>query len=91
MKLSILNFTIPVRHQQRLHVNVWASIVGDCLIGPYVLPPRLTGDVYRNFLLNVVPELPEDIPLAIKITCDLCKMLLPHILPVLFHALLDNV
>jgi hypothetical protein len=32
------------RHQQQFSVNVWASIVGDNLIGPHILPNRLNGE-----------------------------------------------
>lgn len=36
-------------YQHRYSVNVWAGIVGNNLVGPYVLPQRLTGDVYEVF------------------------------------------
>ena len=32
--------------QQCFGINVWASIVDGRLIGPYLLPPRLTGHAY---------------------------------------------
>ena len=35
--------TVEARHQQRFSVNVWAGIVGDYLVGSYVLPQRLNG------------------------------------------------
>lgn len=53
--------------QERFKVNVWAGMVGDQLIGPYVLPPRLTGAAYLNFLNNVLENLLEDVPLATRI------------------------
>jgi hypothetical protein len=31
---------------------VWAGIVGDCSVGLHVLPHRLTGNRYRDFLLH---------------------------------------
>ncbi|GFW13955.1 uncharacterized protein TNCV_4700901 [Trichonephila clavipes] len=40
--------------QDRFLVNVWAGILGDHLIGPYILPDRLTGPRYLIFFL---PEL----------------------------------
>lgn len=49
--------------QNKFSVNVWIGIVGDFLIGPYFLPPRLNGDQYRRFLEDVLPELLEDVPL----------------------------
>ncbi|GFW72935.1 DUF4817 domain-containing protein [Trichonephila clavipes] len=39
--------------QDRFLVNVWASILGDHLIGPYILPDRLTGPLYLIFLEQV--------------------------------------
>jgi hypothetical protein len=40
-------------------------IVGDCFVGPHVLPHRLTGSHYRDFLLHDLPKLLEDVPLAV--------------------------
>lgn len=53
-------------HQQRFAVNVWAGIVGEFVIGPYLLPNRLNGENYRTFLDTVLPELLEDLPLNIR-------------------------
>ncbi|EZA54928.1 hypothetical protein X777_05346, partial [Ooceraea biroi] len=36
------------------------------MIGPYFLPPRLTGDIYRNFIVNELPILLADVPLHIR-------------------------
>lgn len=51
-------------HQERFAVNLWAGIIGNNLIGPYILPPRLDGRTYLMFLQEVLPELLEDLPLA---------------------------
>ena len=51
---------------QRFGINVWASIVDGCLIGPYLLPPRLTGHTYLAFLQEVLGELLEDVSLDIN-------------------------
>lgn len=61
------------RHQQRFHLNIWAGIVGDHLIGPFVLPPRLNGNNYLRFLRNTLPGLLEDVPLNIR-----CQMIFQH-------------
>jgi hypothetical protein len=53
-------------YQQRYSVNVWAGIVHNHLIGPYILPSPLNGHVYRIFLDEVLPVLLEDVPLAIR-------------------------
>ena len=54
--------------QQQFSVNVWAGIIGDHLIGPHFLPPRLNGDTYRQFLEEILPGLLEDVPLATRNT-----------------------
>ncbi|GFW32329.1 uncharacterized protein TNCV_674881 [Trichonephila clavipes] len=43
--------------QDRFLVNVWANILGDHLIGPYILPGHLTGPRYLIFLEQVLPKL----------------------------------
>lgn len=53
-------------HQERFTVNLWAGILNDFLIGPYLMPPRLNGHNYLVFLQQVLPELMEDVPLAIR-------------------------
>ena len=56
---------VESHHQQRFAVNIWAGIVHDNLIGPYLLPARLNGHRYLRFLQRVLPELLEDVPLAV--------------------------
>jgi hypothetical protein len=53
-------------HQQQFSVNVRAGIVGDCLVGPHVLPHRLTGNHYRDFLSYDLPKPLEGVPLAVR-------------------------
>lgn len=48
--------------QDRFAVNVWSGIVGNHLIGPYLLPERLTGDVYSAFLQETLPQLLQNVP-----------------------------
>ncbi|GFX03894.1 uncharacterized protein TNCV_4677991 [Trichonephila clavipes] len=43
--------------QDRFLVNVWADILGDHLIGPYIQPGHLTGPRYLIFLEQVLPKL----------------------------------
>jgi hypothetical protein len=47
-------------------VSVWAGIVGDIVVGPYLLPGRLTAQRYRDFLKTVLPGLLEDVPLTVR-------------------------
>lgn len=51
-------------HQHRFSVNVWSGILNNHVIGPYILPIRLTSPSYLVFLRDILPELLEDIPLA---------------------------
>lgn len=52
------------RYQHRFSVNVWCGIIGNYLIGPHVLPGRLTGALYCEFLEQHMPTLLEEVPLA---------------------------
>jgi hypothetical protein len=54
------------RHQQQFSINVWAGIVGECLVGPHVLPHQLAGNHYQDFLLHDLPMLLEDVSLAVR-------------------------
>ena len=56
--------TVPFQHPWS--VNFWCGIVGDHVIGPYFFEDRLTGQVYANFLQNVLPQLIEDVPLHVR-------------------------
>ena len=56
----------PRSFQQRFSVNIWAGIVHDYLIGPYLLPTRLDGDSYLVFLQEVLPGLLNDVPPPIR-------------------------
>lgn len=53
--------TRPHSFQTKFTVNVWAGILGDHLIGPYLLPDRLTGQYYYNFLREILPDLLQDV------------------------------
>lgn len=55
------------RSQSRFKVNVWAGLIGNRIIGPYVdLPPTLNGVDYLQFLTEILPDLLEDIPLNLR-------------------------
>ena len=59
--------TQPHRYQQRFRVNVWAGIVNEILINPYLRPTRLNGESYLIFLEQLLPELLQDVPIANRI------------------------
>jgi len=52
--------------QRRILVNVWCGVLGNKLIGPFVLNENLMGNTYEAFLRNQLPGLLEDIPLMIR-------------------------
>jgi hypothetical protein len=66
LNLWVIAERILCTHQQQFSVNVGAGMVGDCLIGPHVLPHRLTGHHDRYVLLHDLPELLEAVPLAVR-------------------------
>lgn len=56
----------PASFQIEFSINVWAGMIGDCLIGPFVLPSRLTGQAYLSFLQEDFPGLMEDVDLQTR-------------------------
>jgi len=40
-----LHGTVESNYQYRITVNLLCGVIGDQLIGPYILPQRLTGDI----------------------------------------------
>lgn len=59
--------TVESRHQQRFSLNIWLGMIGERLLGPIVLPQRLTGPAYLEFLGNTLPELLEDLPINLRL------------------------
>ena len=53
-------------HQHRFSINVWAGIIVDHIIAPYLLPNRLTGEIYLTFLRDMFPNLLDAVPLQIR-------------------------
>ena len=54
--------TRPAAAQQRFPVNVLTRIVGDCLLGPYLLPSRSNDNKHLTFLQTALPDLMNEIP-----------------------------
>jgi hypothetical protein len=57
--------TCERRNQVHWGINVYAGIIGNSVTGPYLLLHSLSGPVYCVLLQEVVPLLPEDVPLAV--------------------------
>jgi hypothetical protein len=45
---------------------MWCGIADDFILGPFMLPPRLTGMGYLDFLVNELPTVSENVPLATR-------------------------
>jgi hypothetical protein len=45
---------------------VWCGVIGDQLIGPYIFPQRLAGDIYANVLQDDLQALLENVPLQTR-------------------------
>jgi hypothetical protein len=58
--------TVESNCQHRFSVNVGCGVIGDQLIGPYILPQRLTGDIYANVLQDELPALLENVLLQTR-------------------------
>jgi hypothetical protein len=53
-------------YQVHFSVSVWAGIVGYVVVGPYLLPDRLTPQRYRDFLETVLSGLLEYVSLVVR-------------------------
>jgi len=47
-------------------MNVWCGLLGNKLIGPFVLDNNLTGNTYEFFLRNELLGLLENIPVMVR-------------------------
>ena len=51
-----------VTRSASFRVNVWAGILGNTQIGPFITQDRMRGEDYLNFVEVVMPML-DDMPL----------------------------
>lgn len=59
--------TIVEHNQHQFQpINIWAEIIGNFLIGSYVLSARLNGQLYLEFLQNTLQDLLEDLPIETR-------------------------
>jgi len=58
--------TVASNYQHRFSVDVWCGVTDDQLIGPYIFPQLLTGDIYANVMQDEVPALLENVPLQTR-------------------------
>lgn len=53
----------PRSFQREFSANVWLGIMDDNVCGPHFLPPRLNSQLFRDFLVDDLHVLLEDVPL----------------------------
>jgi hypothetical protein len=69
---------IHTMHQQQCWISVRAGTVGDCLAGPHALPQRLTGSVHRDFILNYLQQLLQNVLFAVRVHGKVPSILVDH-------------
>jgi hypothetical protein len=52
-------------YQVHFTISVWAGIIGNIVMGPLLLPDRLTAQQYCDFLETILLGLLEDVPIAV--------------------------
>jgi hypothetical protein len=65
---SVDNPKLIRRHnfQHQFSINLWSGVLDRQLIGPFELPPRVTGEIFLNFLQNDFPDLMADVNLLVR-------------------------
>ena len=58
--------TTATNFQLRFSVNVWCGMIDNHLVRPVILTNRLNGINYLKFLQEELPNVLEDIPLAVR-------------------------
>lgn len=56
----------PRSFQREFSINVWCGLIGNQLIGPFILPPRLNAALFLEFLREELNVLLEDLPLQLR-------------------------
>lgn len=60
------HWTFETNNQTVWGINVWCGLIGSKLLGPFFYEGTLNGNRYYNFLLNELPIMLDDIPLALR-------------------------
>lgn len=59
----------PTAFQTDFCVNVWCGVINGTFCGPHILPPRLNGQLFHEFLNNSFFDYLEDVPLNLRNNC----------------------
>lgn len=60
------HWAFEINNQTVWGTNVWCGLIGGKLLGPYFYDGTLNGRKYYNFLINKLPMMMDDIPLATR-------------------------
>lgn len=71
-------------------VNVWAGIIGNHLVGPFIIDGRLDGQLYLDFLENHLNYLLEDVPIQTRINMWYMHYGAPPHFSIVVHDHLNN-
>lgn len=55
-----------VDNQRYWTLNTWCGIIGNRIIGPHFFDGNLNGDIYNDFLNNVLPDLLMGLPQEVR-------------------------
>jgi hypothetical protein len=58
--------TVKSNYQHLFAINMWCGVIGDQIIGPYIFPQHLTGDIHTNFLQDELLALSKNVPLQTR-------------------------
>jgi hypothetical protein len=53
--------------QRKFSIDLWTTILGDCLISPHILPARDSGCNYLNFVGTHLSGLLETVSLIMRL------------------------
>lgn len=57
---------IQTKNQHKFLINIWMGIIGNHLIGPYVIDGQLNGEKYLEFLQDHLNNFLEEVPLLVR-------------------------
>lgn len=60
------NFVIECRDQYSFKTNVWCGLLHNQIIGPYFFRENLNAAMYRNFIMNQLSEVLDNLPLSVR-------------------------
>ncbi|KAJ8884843.1 hypothetical protein PR048_011039 [Dryococelus australis] len=82
---------VTMNDQLQFSLSLWAAIIGDRFVEPFILPQCLTGEAYLHLLWVTLPSLLEEVPLVVQIVMWLLHGDAPAYFCITMQRHLDNV